>query len=56
MKNLFTDLGRFFQHRVDEVGSHILQSGQVGQLVAAVQLVEDEAHVAQGCLIVRHDS
>ena len=49
-------LRRFLQHRRGQVGGEFLERGQVAIAIVGMQLVEHEAHVAQGRVVDLHRS
>ena len=46
IKDFFTDLGGFFENRIDNVGGEILATGHLIDVVIIKQLGQDEAHIA----------
>ena len=54
VKHVGRELARFFEDRRDDVGRRLLESRQPADGLDAGELVEDEPHVRQGCVIGAH--
>src|SRR5215468_9636780 len=53
-QDLLAELGRFLENRIDKIRRHLLEAGQLGECIAPMQLIKNEAHVAQRSFISRH--
>ena len=56
LHHLFGELGRFAQHRLDQVGGGVGETGQIVQAADLEDVVEQEHRVVDGSLVGRHVS